>query len=189
MGCLRLIFVLLLTSCLAGGTARAQSASDDPSEYLHVISQDLPQLLKSIADRYEMRATISSSVRGRVKNMRLPARLTPLLSRLSESFDIDWYIEGDTLNISRKSEAATKIIDLKQVRFTSFQKQLAENGIDARRIQLQRIGKGNVISVTASPSLTTRLEQIAASMAKSQNGTIVMYRYGVAAPMRVVATP
>lgn len=186
---LRLTFAVLLSFFLAAGIARAQSASEaEPQEFLHVISQDLPKLLQSIAERYEMRATISPSVRGRVKNLRLPAKLSPLLDRLSESYDIEWYIEGDTLNVSRKSEATTKIINLKQVRFTVFEKELAESGIDARRINLQRIGNGSVVSVTASPSLTARLEQIAASLAVSQNGTIIMYRYGVAAPMRM-ATP
>jgi type II secretory pathway component GspD/PulD (secretin) len=181
---------LAICSCLLAPTfAHAQETSAaERTEYLHVLSQDLPQLLQSIAERYEMRATISSSVRGRVKNLRLPAKLTPLLNRLSESFDIEWYIEGDTLNVSRKSEATTKMINLQQVRFSTFQKELAESGIDARRINLQRIGNGSVVSVTASPSLTARLEQIAASLATSQNGTIIMYRYGVAAPMRV-ATP
>ena len=188
MNGLRLTVAMLLSFLLAVGVARAQSADEaEPQEFLHVISQDLPQLLQSIAERYEMRATISPSVRGRVNNLRLPAKLSPLLNRLSESFDIEWYIEGDTLNVSRKSEASTKVINLKQVRFSSFQKELAESGIDARRINLQRIGNGSVVSVTASPSLTARLEQIAASLAASQNGTIIMYRYGVAAPMRVAA--
>jgi type III secretion protein C len=188
MNGLRLTVAMLLSFLLAVGVACAQSADEaEPQEFLHVISQDLPQLLQSIAERYEMRATISPSVRGRVKNLRLPAKLSPLLNRLSESFDIEWYIEGDTLNVSRKSEASTKVINLKQVRFSSFQKELAESGIDARRINLQRIGNGSVVSVTASPSLTARLEQIAASLAASQNGTIIMYRYGVAAPMRVAA--
>lgn len=187
MNGLRVILAILFSCMLTAETANAQSSQEPSQEYLHVISQDLPQLLQSIAERYEMRASISSSVRGRVKNLRLPAKLSPLLNRLSESFDIEWYIEGDTLNVSRKSEATTKVINLKQVRFSVFEKELAESGIDARRINLQRIGNGSVVSVTASPSLTARLEQIAASLAVSQNGTIIMYRYGVAAPMRVAA--
>ncbi|MEM6666335.1 MAG: hypothetical protein AAF638_08025 [Pseudomonadota bacterium] len=146
-----------------------------------VVDQDLRSLLRDFGKRVGIRVKVEPGVRGRVRNARLPGDPEAFLAALGEAHDIDWFFDGDVLNVYPSSAAATRIIGLGNVRYDRLKAQLQESGLWTDRFPIRQMQEANAISLSGPPGYLARVEVIVESLKSGggrSGGAVRVIRHG-----------
>lgn len=148
--------------------------------FVYVIDQDIKSLINDYARRMGLRAQVSAGVRGRVTGKRIPLDPDSFFRSLIEFSDVDWYIEGDTLNVFGRGETTSRIMELQTIDYETLKRELTSAGLDSGRMQLRLLNNANSVMVTAPPGYLGRVAAILDALkdGHTRNSGLRFIRYG-----------
>ncbi|MEM6616459.1 MAG: secretin N-terminal domain-containing protein [Pseudomonadota bacterium] len=145
-----------------------------------VVNQDLRSLIQDFARNLGVQAQISSAVRGKVQNRRLPSEPEGFLKALADEFTLGWFFDGPVLHVSSASEYATRLISLDRFKYDTLIEQMETVGLTTKRFSLRELPEANALLVTAPPQYVARVEVIleALKARQSSGDGIRVIRFG-----------
>ncbi len=131
-----------------------------------VLEQKLEDFLKLAARHNGYSLRFSSPLSGTLKNASLPINLGKLMPRLANRFDLDWYMNGKELYVSRASNRETRELLLKDIELQSLRDSLRKSGIDAGKYTLTIDEEKAIARLVGSPSHLDAITVIADELRK-----------------------
>ena len=95
-----------------GSVAQATEPGKLPDETLSFVFFDttLASALYTIAREAGFQAKVTSRLRGRLQNRTYSGDIASVLDTLSNEFELDWFITGNTIYASSRSERISRVI-------------------------------------------------------------------------------
>ncbi|GGH32004.1 hypothetical protein GCM10007036_43580 [Alsobacter metallidurans] len=159
--------------------AAARMQATPESGFVFVFEQDLRSFLADYCRHVGLRAEIDGAVRGRLSKVKLPLDFPMLMSELNGRFDIEWYLEGDSLRVTPRSELTTRVISLRSVRLEDLNEALKTSDLDPGRYPLRMVKDADAVIVRAPASYVSRIVAVVETLGRGNNdGVIRVIRYG-----------
>ena len=156
----------------------AATAIHEPG-FVFVFEQDIKAFLADYCRRVGLRPEIDGGVRGRLTKTRLPLDFSALMADLGGRFEIEWYLEGDSLRVAPRSELTTRVVSLRSVRLDDLTEALKASDLDTARYPMRMVKDADAIIVRAPSSYVSRVLAVVETLGRGNNdGVVRVYRYG-----------
>jgi type II secretory pathway component GspD/PulD (secretin) len=185
------LFLATVLSVLFLQAVPLQAAT--PAEGLQVFDADLRQILTTVSTITGQKVSLSPMLKGKTAAQVLPSRFPEVLQALENEMQLDWYKDGDTIRVSLKREAITRVVELGRVKVETLRKALAEAGIEVNESQLRLLDDAKSLYFNGPPSLANRVQALVQNIALAQRRKtpelITIVRRGVISRERQIPLP
>jgi type II secretory pathway component GspD/PulD (secretin) len=141
-----------------------------------VVEQDLRAFLAIAGKRNGTHISVSSGVRGTIRNMTLPGNLDEMLRSLAAEFGFEWFREGDSIQVSSATDSVSRVIFLGRMGMEELKTSIAEAGLSQEGYELNYVESSNSVLVKGPVSLIARIELMTEAFNKRNSGVRVIRR-------------
>ena len=156
------IGVVTVGDASADAEPQAVPAVDVPNpvvEY-YVVDQGVPSFFALLAQETGARLLVSDGVGGRLRDLYLQGDLREIIERVARTQDLDWFVFGDVVHISARSEVKTRVIRLGDLPIVAVRDALTDAGLQIERFGLRRTAQGTAIALSGPPRFLAVAETI-----------------------------
>ncbi|WP_406854799.1 hypothetical protein ABEG18_19970 [Alsobacter sp. KACC 23698] len=163
----------------ASPTPAAAAAKGPEAGFVYVFEQDLRSFLNDYCRHVGLRPDIDNGVRGRLSKAKLSLDLPTLMADLNGRFEIEWYIEGDSLRVAPRSELTTRVISLRSVKLDELTAALKASDVDVARYPMRAMKDADAVIVRAPSSYVSKVLAVLETLGRGNNdGVVRVIRYG-----------
>jgi type II secretory pathway component GspD/PulD (secretin) len=185
------LFVLTFLSVFLLNSLPSTAAT--PAEGLQVFDADVRQIITTVSTITGQKVNLSPLLKGKTAAQVLPSTFPEVLQALENEMQLDWYKDGDTIRVSLKREAITRVVDLGRVNVKTLRSALAEAGIEVNESQLRLLDDAKSVYFNGPPSLANRVQALVRNIALAQKRKspelITIVRNGVIRRERQIPLP
>jgi type II secretory pathway component GspD/PulD (secretin) len=148
---------------------------------IYVVEQSLPDFLRQAARRNGYEITMSSRVRGNLKNKSLPTDIKGILTQLAPQFDLKWHFQQKQVYVSVGSENTTRMIFLGKTKMSDLESALEGAGLSSPSYQLNYVEDSNSVIINGPASYIASVELLAESLGKNKKAkrdSLKVIRFG-----------
>lgn len=154
-----------------------EQASTQSTEKIYVATADIRDLISNFARRQGLRYRMTKGVKGKVETSWFSNNTEVFFSELANKYDLQWYRDGNTIQVSHLSENVSRIIPLYPVPFSIFQERLKELELLVSDFPIRHSEESRQVLLSGPPSYIARLEIIAEGM-QNTLGTVSIIKFG-----------
>jgi type II secretory pathway component GspD/PulD (secretin) len=148
----------------------ARAAAKDEKKSVFVLEQDLRDFLMLAGKRNATRITVSSGIRGTIRNLALPSDMDAMLDMLASEFNFEWFRESGTIQVSSASDSVSRVIFLGRMRMEELEASIKEAGLAGDGYELSFVESSNSVVVKGPVGLIAKIELIAEAFNKRNSG-------------------
>ncbi len=153
---------------LASQTTNTLAYAPAKKPKIYIVEQSLPDFLRHAARRNGYEITMTSRVRGTLKNMSLPLNIEEMLKKIAPQFDLKWHFQQKQLYVSVGSENSTRMIFLGETDMEDLKKAISGSGLKSQAHDLNFVEDSNSVIVNGSVSYIASVELIAEALNKNK---------------------
>lgn len=179
-----LSFVIICTSTTH---TPAQIASEDQqlSELevgFYVFQDKIDGVIKQLVNREKISAKISDTVSGTIERRKFQGTKTSILNELSQEFNFEWFIYNNTIYVSDRSEATTRIVNLNTLSMKDVLAALKDADLSQDQFTINYLSNQKTFVVTGPPTYVALVEAIVGQLAQpeekkaTETGSVTIYR-------------
>jgi type II secretory pathway component GspD/PulD (secretin) len=141
-----------------------------------ILEQELREFLLLAGKRNNVRISVSSSVRGTIRNLALPSGMDAMLDMLSREFDFEWFRESGVIQVSSVKDSVSRVIFLGRMRMEDLEASIKEAGLSGDGYELSFVENSNSVVVKGPVGLIAKIELITEAFNKRNSGVRIIKR-------------
>ncbi len=127
---------------------------------IYVIKQSLPDFLAQLASRNNLELTMSESVSGTLKKISLPLQTELVLEELSNSYGLEWHMQGKHLYVSNSLENTNRLISLGNLNLFQLKQLISKSGLNPGANKMTYLEDKNAITLMGSSMYISRIQAL-----------------------------
>ncbi len=157
------LLVFLSVSPISQAQKLPQFQAQGPFEY-YAESQNLRELLTSMASNYGMAISVSSKIEDRVKGHFGPSTPEALLNQLAQIYNLTWYYDGAVLYVYKNDEVISELVQLGSLSEPELRQAIQRTGIWDNRFSWRSSPSKGVVYVSGPPRYIQLVSQFSKAL-------------------------